>query len=114
MANPRTIAYSQQNPASRRSYDDVLLNRYRIMSSCGTGGFGTVLACWDTRLQRRVAIKRLPLGTTGAASTLQEALGEARTSSMLRSAHIANASMRAEVSPCPRREGGWSQSVSKK
>lgn len=83
MANPRTIAYSQQNPASRRSYDDVLLNRYRIMSSCGTGGFGTVLTCWDTRLQRRVAIKRLPLTGSSAASTLSEALAEARTSSML-------------------------------
>ncbi|KXB61847.1 hypothetical protein HMPREF1868_01693 [Olsenella sp. DNF00959] len=51
------------------------------------GGFGTVLTCWDTRLQRRVAIKRMPLVAqgTGAAgtSTVMEALAEARTSSML-------------------------------
>ena len=68
-----------------QAYDDVLLNRYRIMNARGTGGFGTVLTCWDTRLQRRVAIKRLPLTGTGAtaASTLSEALAEARTSSML-------------------------------
>ncbi len=64
-----------------------ILGRYRIMESCGTGGFGTVLTCWDTRLQRRVAIKRMPLSTRGEApgmaSTLAEGLAEARTSSML-------------------------------
>ena len=57
------------------------------MSSCGTGGFGTVLTCWDTRLQRRVAIKRMPLAIrgvySGGAATMSEALAEARTSSML-------------------------------
>ena len=66
---------------------DMLLNRYRIMGSCGTGGFGTVLACWDTRLQRRVAIKRMPLVTTAgapySAATLAEGLAEARASSTL-------------------------------
>lgn len=91
-----------QNPGSSSAYGgqrttppQMLLGRYRIMGSCGTGGFGTVLVCWDTRLQRRVAIKRMPLaqGMPSAteatlrldegASTLDEALGEARTSSML-------------------------------
>ena len=84
MAEPRTTI-RMPNPQQQRPqpYQDVLLNRYRIVESCGTGGFGTVLTCWDTRLQRRVAIKRLPLAGTGAASTLAEALAEARTSSML-------------------------------
>jgi len=83
MADPRTT--HSQTAVPRQPYDDVILNRYRIMSSSGTGGFGTVLACWDTRLQRRVAIKRLPLTGTGASasSTLGEALAEARTSSLL-------------------------------
>lgn len=70
----------------------LLLGRYRIMSSSGTGGFGSVLTCWDTRLQRRVAIKRMPLALPGivapGASTLSEALNEARTSSMLAHPHI--------------------------
>lgn len=84
MADTQLFAQSQQ-AAPGDPYSDVLLNRYRIMSASGKGGFGTVLTCWDTRLQRRVAIKRLPLVGTGApsSSTLGDALTEARTSSML-------------------------------
>ena len=82
MADTSRAIHSHQGTAGG-AYDDVLLNRYRIINSCGTGGFGTVLTCWDTRLQRRVAIKRLPLSGSSAASTLSEALAEARTSSML-------------------------------
>ena len=83
MAVSRPLTHTQASLAQQQDYSDVLLNRYRIISSRGTGGFGTVLTCWDTRLQRRVAIKRLPLAGSGAASTLGEALAEARTSSML-------------------------------
>lgn len=65
----------------------LLLGRYRIVEQCGTGGFGRVLVCWDTRLQRRVAIKVIPLrmGIDGASAetTMKEALAEARTSSLL-------------------------------
>ena len=63
MPNTRSISHTGTNPQQQRSFDDVLLNRYRIINTRGTGGFGTVLACWDTRLQRRVAIKRMPLST---------------------------------------------------
>ena len=66
--------------------DEVLLNRYRVLARRGTGGFGAVCTCWDTRLQRRVAIKRMPLvdGQDGmVASTVDEALGEARTACLL-------------------------------
>lgn len=38
-----------------------LLGRYRIIEQRDQGGFGSVLVCWDVRLQRRVAIKCLPL-----------------------------------------------------
>ena len=44
-----------------RRAPEYILRRYTVLGSCGTGGFGTVLECWDTRLQRRVAIKRMPL-----------------------------------------------------
>ena len=68
----------------------LLLGRYHVMASTDTGGFGRVLTCWDTRLQRRVAIKCVPVahpveagGQAIPSSTMQEALAEARTSSLL-------------------------------
>lgn len=69
------------------SHAQMLLGRYRVLTVNNDGGFGTVSICWDTRLQRRVAIKRMPLlvdaNSPAQASTLDEALKEARTSSML-------------------------------
>lgn len=65
----------------------TILHRYRILASNHEGGFGTVHMCWDPRLERRVAIKRMPLQVGGGpavpTSTLEEALREARTSSLL-------------------------------
>lgn len=65
----------------------VLLGRYRVLETNTEGGFGSVNVCWDARLQRRVAIKRMPLligqNSPVQASTIDEALAEARTSSML-------------------------------
>lgn len=70
-----------------RPAQETILGRYRMMGTSGTGGFGTVLACWDTRLQRRVAIKRMPLATADgplpSRRIIDEALAEARTSSLL-------------------------------
>lgn len=58
--------FSQRADAYETSYDQqiqnsVLQGRYRVMDECTTGGFGDILISWDTRLQRRVAIKRIPL-----------------------------------------------------
>ena len=67
--------------------EEVMLGRYRILETNETGGFGAVHVCWDSRLQRRVAIKRMPLrfdeDSPASASTVDEALAEARTSSLL-------------------------------
>jgi len=41
--------------------DRLILNRYRPISQAGAGGFGTVVLAWDTRIQRRVAIKEMQL-----------------------------------------------------
>lgn len=82
---------SQRQADQRPAEQGLILGRYRYMSSCGTGGFGKVLVCWDTRLQRRVAIKRMPLVQPGYATSAQiidEALTEARTSSMLANPNI--------------------------
>lgn len=66
---------------------NILLGRYRILETNNEGGFGSVSVCWDARLQRRVAIKQIPLrldeNSPLQASTIEEALAEARTSSLL-------------------------------
>ncbi len=82
---------SQQ--ASPAAEPEILLDRYRVLARRGNGGFGTVCTCWDTRLQRRVAIKRMPLlgasETPGVlASTVDEALSEARTACLLAHTNI--------------------------
>ena len=62
----------------------LLLGRYRAIEERDRGGFGAVLVCWDVRLQRRVAIKCLPLDVDeGATAAIHEALAEARASSNL-------------------------------
>ena len=41
---------------------DLVLNRYRLGQRLGAGGFGTVYAATDERLQRAVAVKVIPSG----------------------------------------------------
>ena len=40
---------------------ELLLGRYLPEREAGQGGFGSVVVAWDTRIQRRVAIKCMPL-----------------------------------------------------
>lgn len=53
----------------------LILDRYRPLEELGEGASGVVTLAWDTRMQRRVAIKRLDLPAGG--------LAEARTAAML-------------------------------
>lgn len=68
----------------------LILNRYRRLEYKGTGASGMVEICWDTRIQRRVAIKRMPASITERESTLPAGLKEARTGAMLSHPSIVN------------------------
>ncbi len=71
------------------SQDQLILNRYRPISDVGSGGYGTVQLAWDTRIQRRVAIKKLPLGKDHSPSSGNlPGLDEARTAAMLNDTNI--------------------------
>jgi hypothetical protein len=65
----------------------LILNRFRILETRGKGGFGTVDVAWDSRLQRRVAIKRIPLAID---ETDLPGIQEARTAALLNDARIVN------------------------
>ncbi len=60
----------------------LILNRYRPIETVGTGATGQCDICWDTNLQRRVAIKRMPLADRGQDGTIP-GLSEARTAALL-------------------------------
>lgn len=64
--------------------EPLILERYRPLAELGVGGHGTVVLAFDTRMARRVAIKRLPL-RPGSSRT---GLAEARTAAMLNHLNI--------------------------
>ena len=50
--------------------ESLLLDRYAVLGDAGQGAFGSVVIGWDTRIERRVAIKCMPLeDTTGVLAT---------------------------------------------
>lgn len=58
---------------------DLVLGRYRLGKRLGAGGFGTVYAALDERLERHVAVKVIPSGGRGDSTRAQrEALAAGR------------------------------------
>ena len=58
----RPFSYNVPMPAEMDELpQQLILGRYRPLEELGEGGFGSVVLAWDTKMQRRVAIKRLPL-----------------------------------------------------
>ncbi len=69
----------------RRGVDKgLILGRYRPLADLGEGGHGTVTLAFDTKMARRVAVKRIPLSRAGVRRLdTTTGLAEARTSAML-------------------------------
>lgn len=62
----------------------LILDRYRPLADLRKGGHGAVVLAYDTRMARRVAIKRLPLPLDAAGRpAATRGLGEARTAALL-------------------------------
>ncbi len=49
---------------ARMAKRKLILDRYKPLAKAGAGGFGTVQVAWDTRIQRKVAIKCIRLSET--------------------------------------------------
>lgn len=69
--------------------EPLILDRYRPLADLGSGGHGSVVLAFDTKMARRVAIKRLPLPRDAAGRPLaRTGLPEARTAALLNHPNI--------------------------
>src|SRR5438552_11693004 len=64
------------------------LDRYEIISPLGAGGMGEVYLALDTRLDRRVALKLLPVQFTQDADRVRRFVQEAKAASALNHPNI--------------------------
>lgn len=64
--------------------DELLLNRYQLQETLGEGATSRVVKALDTRMERPVAIKIIPVGK----HTAERALREARTTALLHHPNI--------------------------
>jgi serine/threonine-protein kinase len=77
LAEPRAPAGSGRTLAGRR------LGPYRVIREIGGGGMGVVFEGWDTRLERRVALKLLPPEWSRSPVAKERFVREARAAAAL-------------------------------
>jgi len=68
---------------------DQAISHFRILQKLGAGGMGEVYLAEDTRLRRRVALKRLPQSRMQSADARRRLLHEARMAAQLNHPNIA-------------------------
>jgi hypothetical protein len=69
--------------------EPLILDRYRPLADLGAGGHGSVVLAFDTKMARRVAIKRLPLPLDRTGRPVARiGLTEARTAALLNHPNI--------------------------
>jgi len=66
------------------------LGRYEIRSQLGAGGMGEVYLVWDTRLERKVALKVLPVDVASEQGRMRRFVQEAKAASALSHPNIAH------------------------
>ncbi len=64
---PNASGVDPETYAAAQPQGDLLLGRYVLEGQAGKGGFASVMAAWDTRIERRVAIKCMPLDESAGA-----------------------------------------------
>jgi serine/threonine-protein kinase len=85
-----TVTYNRSSRNRRSAVEEpLILDRYRPLADLGSGGHGSVVLAFDTKMTRRVAIKRLPLplDRTGR-PVARVGLAEARTAALLNHPNI--------------------------
>src|SRR5829696_881935 len=76
-ANSRTTVNTAQT-TEVEPHGELVLDRYRLLRRLGAGGFGTVWLAHDQRLDRPVAVKKVPLEGGESPRAEREALAAAR------------------------------------
>lgn len=71
-------------------YPDTNLSHYRIISKIGAGGMGEVYLAQDTKLDRKVALKILPVELAANQDRMRRFVQEAKAAAALNHPNIAH------------------------
>jgi len=82
--SPANTLLAQRPPLS----PGEMLAHYQVEGQLGQGGMGSVYGAYDTRLQRKVALKVLPVSPFGGAENRERLMSEARAASSLNHPNI--------------------------